>query len=490
MENEQWVEVGAPVQRHRRIGGSELGILLGMGSYGGKPFDVWNRIVNGISTFVGNAYSDRGTKYEPVVRDLFQKTTGAEILPHPGMILFEDCFAASLDDMVLMPGSTQPIPVDYKTASNSKANLKKWGADGSDQFPAQYRAQLVLYMAVTGAPRSQLFTAFGTDEKDAAGKLTGVFTITEHRRYYLERDLDFENQALEAGRKFWREHVLTKIAPTVKSTGTPQENPTLKLSPAEQSIFDSFVTSAVVETRHPVDGPGWQPVLCTVCGFDMLPGEKRPAGHSVSPELCANKHAHAAPASVVAAPVLPPDAPVSNPELAAECLHCPPAKTGKPVQHLLADCPTLNAPPVEEKKRKPRKLKIEEAESDLQSVPVPGPVPVPTIVLQPDAVIAHEPTLRLYVNAEPFGIQTSRLEPYIAALAAGLARANGADDIRASDAKLLGFGKWKGALAAAARLNPPRGVYTVSTAESELAQVVVEALIPLCALGFPVRGTR
>lgn len=135
------------------------------------------------------------------------------------------------------------------------------------------------------------------------------------------------------------------------------------------------------------------------------------------------------------APILPPDAPKSDPKLAAE--------------------PLPEAKAIESKKsaRSP-------------TVPATG--------------------LRLFVDSYP-SVPVESLNGYVAGLLATIEAHYHAPDIRlAAD---LGFGKWKGALASLAKETPPPpGSYFVSTKTSEFAQVVVEALTPLCESGFPVRG--
>ncbi|MFP2897305.1 hypothetical protein [Corallococcus sp. 4LFB] len=69
----------------------------------------------------------------------------------------------------------------------------------------------------------------------------------------------------------------------------------------------------------------------------------------------------------------------------------------------------------------------------------------------------------------------------------------GVVDIRvAPNDSPLAYGKWKGVLAATIRAEPPEpGTYAaLGVAGSELMQVAVEALEPLCGTGHFVRGVR
>src|SRR3990167_8726614 len=206
----EWVELEPrpSQQRHRRIGGTELGVLMGANSFGQTPQNVYTRIVDGISSFQGNAYSERGVQYEPTVRAAFVANTGAVLQPHPGILLFEDCFAASLDDIAQRGGEV--FPVDYKTASIN--SIRKWGPDGSDAIPENYKYQLVLYMAAcnqlgVSPGHAELYAAFGEDIWDDKHTIIVHFEIKEYRHYKLARDFGLELRSLNAGREFWTNHI-------------------------------------------------------------------------------------------------------------------------------------------------------------------------------------------------------------------------------------------------------------------------------------------
>lgn len=541
---EEFVEVGPrpAYQNHNKIGGSSLAVLMGLNSFGQKPIDVYRRIVDGIMGG-GNVYSDRGTKYEPVVREAFVARTGAVLLPHPGVLFMEDCFAATLDDKAHRGGPT--FPVDYKTASNSKGNMRKWGPDGSDKFPENYKVQLTLYMAVLEAPFSELYAAFGVDVKDANGNHTGEFAISEYRRYILQRDLAYEKRCLDVGRKFWREHVVPKNPPM-----TQTEMKLEQLSPEEQAFFESFVSPMTLvdvpakvveepksEAAPKIDAsheaiakafiavapkidthPFHEAVVKALTAVPPTVSEQiaesaRLLGVSPEAMLPGNEKRFeeeraAAAARAAIPPIVPPDAPKPNPELAVECPNCPDK------QHTRAACPVEKAkaaPPAEKRVRgRPAVAKNTVSDKDPEagakfaqaafSKPEPSPVPeaaVVTVGPPPAIVPATAPKIAavplvLYVNAIPGpGVLTSSLDPYITTITAALARSHGCFDIRCSDSQQLNFGKWKGALASAVRQNPPApGAYQILQRDSEIASVVIEALAPLCGPGFPVYGVR
>ncbi|WP_140799286.1 PD-(D/E)XK nuclease family protein [Myxococcus xanthus] len=112
-----------------------------------------------------------------------------------------------------------------------------------------------------------------------------------------------------------------------------------------------------------------------------------------------------------------------------------------------------------------------------------------------DAAPSPASALRvLFVGCIPMtfdGPTPESLTSYIDTMHRKVAEAGGVDDVRfAGGDSALGFGKWRGALAMAARaeLPPPGAYFALGVAQSELMQVIVEALEP--AFDVVVRSLR
>lgn len=163
-----------------------------------------------------------------------------------------------------------------------------------------------------------------------------------------------------------------------------------------------------------------------------------------------------------------PDAPAPAPE--ATDAEEPPKTVGK----------KRGRPPGSKNKPKPTQEEIEQANAAGASVIAPDPVEVATPI---DFVPSKSSgMLTLYVDCITHGVDTESLETYIADHTAKLAKEVGVMDIRFASEGPLGFGKWKGALAALVREMPPfPGAYHLhDVRESEVKQVIVETLRPLC----------
>lgn len=154
-------------------------------------------------------------------------------------------------------------------------------------------------------------------------------------------------------------------------------------------------------------------------------------------------------------PIVPPETPKSDPALAA-----------LPVTGTLPA--GVLQPPVaqvtEEKSKRGRKKKeVTTEQSEQVGVPDFG--------------------LVLFVNCVP-SIPFVSLDTYVDTLCATLATQADLPDIRCAQGDSpLGFGKWKGAIAAIAKKTPPpAGTYAIDARGREIAEVVADALRPACTL--------
>lgn len=95
------------------------------------------------------------------------------------------------------------------------------------------------------------------------------------------------------------------------------------------------------------------------------------------------------------------------------------------------------------------------------------------------AAIGCGSPLRLFINCYPSS-PSQDLTQYVNELNIEASNQEKIPDVRLSESRVLGFGKWKGVLAQLAKSRPPVGDCFIST--SDLNDPVIEALIPLAAL--------
>lgn len=207
------------MSNHARLGGTSIAALLGEDSFGKTPRDIYNQIINGARGF-STVPMRRGTAQEPRIRRKYVDEHGAELLPHPGIVHWGKCFAASADDLCIRVGVKRVT--DYKSASASDSSLRKW----RNGMLSGYAWQLRLYMAVFSLEEADLYVAFGKDlDGDAAavrpeedrwvdkdGTLR-AFEIVDTKLYTLHRDLEKERRMIAAGEEFWDTYIIPRRPP-------------------------------------------------------------------------------------------------------------------------------------------------------------------------------------------------------------------------------------------------------------------------------------
>ena len=226
---------------HARLGGTAIAALLGEDSFGKTPRDIYNRIINGTRA-PSSVYMRRGNALEPEIRRRYVDT-GAVIEPHPGVVHWGECFAASVDDLRELNGVKGVV--DYKSASASASSLRKWK---TGMLPS-YEWQLRLYMPVFSRDEADLYVAFGLDLEgaDAEARPDGerwidedgtvrAFEIVDTRCYTVYRDDDKERRLITAGETFWREHIIPRLPPDYTSEHEPL--PTTRIDNAALSASD------------------------------------------------------------------------------------------------------------------------------------------------------------------------------------------------------------------------------------------------------------
>ena len=160
MSHEQWLE-----ERKKTIGGSEIGAILGLHPWQ-SAYSLWAEKTGRIPAFEGNLTTKLGSFLEEFVAQLFEEQTGKKV-QRTNFIYRNDKFDglhASPDRLLV--GEDAGLEIKTTSAYNS-------GKFKGKEFPQQYYAQAVQYMAVT--ERRQWYIAV-------------LIGNTDFRIYHLTRD--------------------------------------------------------------------------------------------------------------------------------------------------------------------------------------------------------------------------------------------------------------------------------------------------------------
>ena len=192
--HEEWLEL-----RSHYIGGSDAAAVVGLNAYA-SPYSLWAEKTGKIPGFAGNLATEVGTFLEEFVAQKFAQETGKKVRKcNQSFLNSEYPFAiANIDREII----GEDAGLEIKTTDS--LNLKKFKGG---EYPANYYAQMVHYLAVTGKQRWYLAVLIGNKE---------------FKWFTLERD-EAEIAALMNAEYYFWELVKTDTPPAVDGTAATSE---------------------------------------------------------------------------------------------------------------------------------------------------------------------------------------------------------------------------------------------------------------------------
>lgn len=163
-------ETGSPEWHQARagaLGGSEIAAALGLSIFE-SPFSLWHRKAGAIGPVEDNGEMYWGRKLEEPIRDEFEHRHLAEFDPAIRVGTWrhaERPWQVANPDAVLYRPSPDPqdAPVGILECKTARSRTG-WGAEGTDEVPVYYRAQVLWYMDVFGVPIAYLAVLFAGSE--------------------------------------------------------------------------------------------------------------------------------------------------------------------------------------------------------------------------------------------------------------------------------------------------------------------------------------
>lgn len=162
----------SPEELERRrsvVGASEVGLLFGLPSFGGRTLsDIWfEKKFGTVSGGKGNASTKLGNKLEPVVLEMAEERLGTLIVDRQKWAT-RGSNGATLDGRAENSGAV----VEAKTSGILwRGDQSEWGEDGTDEVPDSYLVQVQAQLLVTGAELGYLAALIG-------GRGFALFEIT------------------------------------------------------------------------------------------------------------------------------------------------------------------------------------------------------------------------------------------------------------------------------------------------------------------------
>ena len=174
---EEWLKL----RKELGIGGSDAGAVIGFNPYK-SAYTLFAEKTGKVPEFEGNLTTEVGSFLEEFVAQMFTKETGKKVRRKNRILVNEDYpFAfADVDRMVVGEDSI----LEIKTTNSFP--IMKQARKG--EFPEQYYAQVVHYLAVTGAKKAYLAV---------------LIECRDFKIFELERDEEEINALMNAEKDFW-----------------------------------------------------------------------------------------------------------------------------------------------------------------------------------------------------------------------------------------------------------------------------------------------
>jgi len=142
--------------RSRYIGGSDAAAVVGLNAYS-SPYALWAEKTGKVPGFAGNLATEVGTFLEEFVAQKFAQVTGKKVRKcNQSFLNSQYPFAIANIDREIVG---EDAGLEIKTTDS--LNMKRFKGG---EYPANYYAQMVHYLAVTGKQRWYLAVLIGNKE--------------------------------------------------------------------------------------------------------------------------------------------------------------------------------------------------------------------------------------------------------------------------------------------------------------------------------------
>ena len=181
---EEWKKL-----RHQYIGGSDAAAIVGLNPFA-SAYSLWAEKTDRVPPFEGNLTTEVGTYLEDFVAKKFEEETGKKVRRENHSILNDQYpwAIANVDRVVV----GEDAGLEIKTTS--ELNMKSFK---NGEYPSQYYAQCVHYLAMTGKQRWYLAVLIGNKE---------------FKWFTIERDEAEIAALMKAEEEFWQ-HVKDNTPP-------------------------------------------------------------------------------------------------------------------------------------------------------------------------------------------------------------------------------------------------------------------------------------
>lgn len=183
--------------RRKGIGGSDVGAILRVSRWAGPVRVFYDKL--GLLDDVDTDEMEWGRRLEAAVRQKFaDEHPEFHVRQGPGLVAHPErpWQRATIDGLAAESPDGEPVAlIEVKTG---RSGVEEWGDELTDEVPLPYLCQFTWYLDVFGLP---------------AGFLAVLLDGRSYREYLIEYDPDLARKLRGHCEAFWRNHILTGVAP-------------------------------------------------------------------------------------------------------------------------------------------------------------------------------------------------------------------------------------------------------------------------------------
>jgi putative phage-type endonuclease len=182
--------------RKNGIGGSDVAAIFGLSKWR-TPVDIYLDKIGEAPERKESEWQYMGKKIESIIADVFEEKTGKEVCHPIGTFVHPEktFMIANVDRQVVGESAI----LECKNSMFSQG----WGEQGTDEIPDEYLLQVAHYAIVKNVERAYIAV---------------LISGNTFRTYVYERNKKLEDTIIAQEEKFWNEHVLKRIPPSISSS--------------------------------------------------------------------------------------------------------------------------------------------------------------------------------------------------------------------------------------------------------------------------------
>ena len=200
------------VQKFGKIGGTTVSAIVGQNPWV-TPHSAYLKLRNEVPPTPDNEAMALGRRFEPIVANVFAGCHPEYRVAHnrknteePELYVHDQYdYLIGHPDRLLYKVDSDELTEGLEIKTSNWANIKSWGAEGTDLIPPHYLIQCQWYAGLANLPEWRVAVAFFNDEGG----------MKQYREYDVHADAELFDALVERAVEFWEQHVIPGVPPEI-----------------------------------------------------------------------------------------------------------------------------------------------------------------------------------------------------------------------------------------------------------------------------------